>query len=325
MKKIFTILAAAVAAFCLASCSKEQTPDAQPSVQKTYPTVEISVDNIGGTIDDGVTTKAAKSAWLSGDKINIWFDEPVQKYGGSFSSRDVHFSPELVLTFNGSSWEPEFSDFFDASKLKENGKAIAIYENSNNLTGTFYFRFEEPGSSMIYNRYHPAAAATNHYMTPMIVSANEAYHYDSEEDKIVADLSAWEFLTKVQVLVTGLKQHPSYYILDLRNEDGADGNFYRLLGFTLSSTGIVYPYDYNTYAFGTAGGTLTEEGMAFYFYDAVSPGESKTYKFRIGMLMPPNAWTYGEAKFENKTINTSSSKITCIKIDKSKFGNSSLK
>lgn len=323
MKKIIFAFAAFAAAFSLVSCNKEQIESAQPSAQKGNPTVEISVGNMDGTIDDGIITKAAKTDWTEGDKINIWFDDlAAHKYGDSFPQYDEHFNPELVMTYNGSTWVSEFSSFFDSSKLKGSGRIRAIYESTNKLSDTFYYKFQRPGSSEIYDIYHPGVAYTNYYMTPMIVSANVSYQYDSEENKISANLSTWKFLTKVQVLVAGLKQPNSYYLLNMVNEDGADGNFYRLMGFQLGTNGAIYPYDYTTSSYGTAGGTLTDEGMAFYFYDAVNPGEAKTYKFRIGIYVPGNKnWSYGTATFENKTINTSDNKITCIKIDKSKFSN----
>lgn len=125
----------------------------------------------------------------------------------SFPQYDEHFNPELVMTYNGSTWVSEFSSFFDSSKLKASGRIRAIYESTNKLSDTFYYRYQNPGSSEIYDIYHP--------------------------------------------------------------------------------------------------------------------GEAKTYTFRVGMFMPSGngrgTWTYGTATFENKTINTSDNKITCIKIDKSKF------
>lgn len=123
----------------------------------------------------------------------------------SFPQYDEHFNLELVMTYNGSTWVSEFSSFFDSSKLKANGRVRAIYESTNKLSDTFYYRYQNPGSSEIYDIYHP--------------------------------------------------------------------------------------------------------------------GEAKTYKFRIGIYVPGSNWSYGTATFEDKTINTSDNKITCIKIDKSKFSN----
>ena len=69
MEKIYIFIAAAVAVFSIVSCSKEKIE--QPSAQKDNPSIEISVISIDGTIDDGITTKAAKTGWSAGDKINI--------------------------------------------------------------------------------------------------------------------------------------------------------------------------------------------------------------------------------------------------------------
>ncbi len=225
MKKIILAFAAFAAAFSLASCSKEQIANDQPS-HRSNPTVKITVNNMDGTVDDGITTKAAKTNWVEGDKINIWFDNSAaHKYGDSFPSRDVHFNPELILTYTGGSWVSNYSEFFDSSKLKASGRIRAIYESTNDFNKTFYFKFQNPLSTDIYDRYHPSAATGNRYMTPMIVAANANYQYDSEENTISANLNAWEFLTKVQILISGLSQTRSYYYLDAIQDAEADGAF----------------------------------------------------------------------------------------------------
>lgn len=317
MKKIHIFIAAAVAVFSIVSCSKEKIE--QPSAQKDNPSIEISVSSIDGTIDDGITTKAAKPGWSAGNKINIWFDSAAHEYGDSFSDFDDHFNPELILTFNGSAWTPEFSDFFDSSKLKSSGTVRAIYESTNDFVNTFHFKSQISASPQIYDRYYPSVAAPEHHMVPMIVSANTSYLFDSGENKISSEISSWEFLTKVQVLITGLTKDKSYYYLDAVQEGGADGAFYRLKGFQLCTDGGIYPYEYD-HAYGTGGGTLSDDGMAFYFYDAVYPGVSKTYKFKLEVFVPGAGWSSNTATFENKTISTSNNKITCIKINKSEFG-----
>lgn len=334
MKRITIIIAAICAAYALASCTKEALSSEPSTVLKKLPTVDIRIGDITGVIDDGVTTKAAKTGWAVGDKVNIWFDQASHKYGDEFPSRDEHFYPELIMTYNGSSWDSEFSSFFDPSKLKTNGPGWVrvLYESRNDIT-----KFSCTSSAYgvgLRDIFTPAVASANHYMTPMIVVASANYSYDAATERISASVTSWQFLTKIQVLVTGLAadkyKDESYYMMSLLDENAGGvapcGAFYRLQGFQLmSQVGGVDPYGYDTYTFGTGGGTKMEDGMAFYFYDTVNSGEQVNYTFRVSMFQPPRSWVNGSVTFENKTITTSPDKITCIRFDRTKLSNSMVK
>lgn len=326
MKKLF-YLAAVAAAFLFASCTKAEPESAVETVKK-FPTLDIAVSNFEGKVDDGVSTRAIKTGWVAGDKVNIWFDDGTYKYGTDFPSKDEHFYPELIMTYNGSTWDYEFSSFFDKTLLKtaRTGKLIAVYESRNDIRKTFYQPSTYVGSAELFGNYSTSVSATNSYMTPMIVYAYSLYTYDSDADKISASLEVWQFLTKIQIYITGLTMDESYYTLicqsDADNPD-AVGKLSRVQGLRLSSKGVVYPYGESS-SYGVGGGTMGTDGMAFYFSDAVSSGEAKNYKFRLGYLNG-RAWTYGYAQFDNKVITTSPTTLKCIKIDKSQFSNSLIK
>lgn len=325
MKKLF-YLAAVAAAFIFASCTKAEPESAVETVKK-YPTIDIAVGNFEGKVDDGVTTRAVKTGWVAGDKINIWFDGGTYKYGTDFPSKDEHFYPELIMTYNGSTWDYEFSSFFDKTLLKTatSGKLRAVFESRNDIRKTFYQPSKTAGE-LLYANYTTLISYANYYTTPMIVYAYSSYTYDSDADKISASVSSWQFMTKIQVYITGLTKDESYYTLvceDDKDNPDANGRFSRIQGIRLASDGVVYPYGENA-SFGVGGGTMGADGMAFYFSDAVSPGVAKNYKFRLGYFMGGKQWAYGYAQFDNKVITTSPTTLKCIKIDKSQFSNSSL-
>ena len=81
MKRIIIAFAAIAAAFSLVSCNKEQIE--APSTELK---LNIKVANLDGSAD----TKAVKTGWVAGDKLNIWFDET------------NYTNPDLVIKYDGS-------------------------------------------------------------------------------------------------------------------------------------------------------------------------------------------------------------------------------
>lgn len=86
MKRIIIAFAAIAAAFSLVSCNKEQIE--APSTELK---LNIKVANLDGSAD----TKAVKTAWVAGDKLNIWFDET------------NYTNPDLVIKYDGSEWKKD--------------------------------------------------------------------------------------------------------------------------------------------------------------------------------------------------------------------------
>ena len=89
MKKIIYLFAAA-ATLLAASCNKIETTEQEITPDAIQ--LNIKVANLTDTPD----TKAAKTGWVSGDKINIWFDDwnntkPVENH-----------IPDMVITYDGS-------------------------------------------------------------------------------------------------------------------------------------------------------------------------------------------------------------------------------
>lgn len=310
MKKLSMLFAAAVAAISILSCSKEE---ANKDTAKSNPKVEITVADL-----DGASTKAVKSGWEAGDIINIWFDFGPEKYKLSGDSCD-EFYPELVMTYDGLGWDCSFAAHFDKSKLQEKGVIKAVFECTNDIKDTFRYAFKEPGSEDIYCRFNPPIAAYHQYMTPMMVAARVEYTYDSVQDKVAANLTGWEFLTRIKVLVEGLTNHKSFYKLTTVKYDDGCAFLSSIKGFQLAPQDPDFKYEVSS-QYGTGGGRTTDEGVEFYFYDTDSAGKSADYHFMLGVYYPDmRCFLDYVYSVKGKTLNTSGDKLMTIRIDKTKF------
>ena len=69
MKKIYMILAAAVLAAAAASCQKNEI--AAPEVEQTPQSVKVNITVSSLTPD----TKAIKTGWENGDKLNVYLED----------------------------------------------------------------------------------------------------------------------------------------------------------------------------------------------------------------------------------------------------------
>ena len=122
MKRISIIIAAALAAMLSASCSKSIETPAAPS-----PGESIILDlNIAG-FDGAGDTKAVKTGWAAGDKLNLWFDD------WNYTAQANNPIPDLVITYDGSKWDARA--LAAGRSLKPSGKFSVVYEGFNNLSG----------------------------------------------------------------------------------------------------------------------------------------------------------------------------------------------
>ena len=112
MKRIIFLTVAAATLLLTASCQKTET-------DTTSDKVIVNI-NVAGLAPE---TKAVKTGWSEGDKINIWFnDVPAGHY--SYWKE----LPHLVLTYTAGAWTG--SDV-DVDLLSASGTFKAIYEASN--------------------------------------------------------------------------------------------------------------------------------------------------------------------------------------------------
>ena len=286
MKKLFLLLAG-TAMLSLLSCTKTMAP-AQGPVQ-----VQISV---AGLSPD---TKAIKTGWTDGDKINIWFGDAIWSV-----------LPQLVLTYSGGSWSA--SDV-DESLLSATGTFKAAYEGSNSLfeekiDNTYAFFPEGPtfkADGMQYDVYlrTPYMSCTKDEVT---------YTYDSVTRKLTASIDEWTIQTKVQVVVTGLTGKPYNYAMGCSELQCAYALYY-YDQFTMSNSGFI---SQPTSTGAWCGGVVNADGVAFNFQYARNGNVERDYIIYLYDIAGEKMYSYTK---ENGVLNTAADKCTGIKIPFSAF------
>lgn len=302
MKKILFFMAAA--AFCISSCSKTGIPDT--------PAEDVSLDDI--TLDftipcfGGPETKAVKSDWAEGDKIDIWFGMAYDAY------TEWDHLPDLVLTRVGSTWSPTFRSDFKASRLSSTYQQYMfyVYENYNNLD--IYAKWAE-------NLYYKYKSAVN-FGTTLIVGGKSSLTYNSTKKKITASLDNWMFATRIQFVVKGLDPAGTEWKLGIdANSPSNHANLLPCYGFQLWGPEIddfrpLIAYDprKGEYAVGQA----NEDGVAFYFHSSTMEGQSATYDFELSKTK----WGYSSFGTCSKTIKITvpENGMISLKMNKEDFG-----
>ena len=310
MKRISIIIAAAFAAMLSASCSKSIETPAAPS-----PGESIILDlNIAG-FDGAGDTKALKTGWAAGDKLNLWFDD------WNNTKKADNPTPDLVITYDGSKWTA--GALAAGRSLKSSGQFLAVYEGSNNLSGYshgyynggvwFYPDYEKLSSELDY--------AKTYFRQLSYFKTGVAYAYDG--NKLTATIADWETYSAFKVLVKGL--------------DPAKARDYILQTVDVTTPGTVkYPdaigaliINHNSSCptfsggssnnYGYQGGVPDADGVAFYYWDCKF--NNADIEFRLfergasGAFAKPGK----TAKFTGKTLVTDGKSVKGVAIDKSKF------
>ena len=278
MKKIITLIAA-MAAFVACSKVDVTAPDAGIAQNRE---IKFNI-NVGGF--DGPETKAVKTGWESGDKINIWFNSNDYK------------TPDLVMTYDGSAWS--YGELADTFEPETGQKFVAIYEGFNDLS-KYDYRDGFYASPFTYVGYN----------FPMIVASKGTYEYS--DDTITADLSTgWSFGTRLQVYVSGLDKNTEYVL--------SCPSLRPLKNFGPTASGLF------AFGKGTAGDVVTGvpygDGVAFYFLDNYDKsGMAADYKFTLTQYSAAGSVvSEGSYTANGKTLTIDSKKCQSIKISASKF------
>ena len=277
MKKIITLIAA-MAAFVACSKVDVTAPDAGIAQNRE---IKFNI-NVGGF--DGPETKAVKTGWESGDKINIWFNSNDYK------------TPDLVMTYDGSAWS--YGELADTFEPETGQNFVAIYEGFNDLS-KYDYRDGFYASPFTYVGYN----------FPMIVASEGTYEYS--DDTITADLSkGWSFGTMLQVYVSGLDKNTEYVL--------SCPSLRPLKSFGL--VGGVFAFGRGT-AGDVVTGVPYGDGVAFYFYDNYDKnGTAADYKFRLTQYSATGSVGFECSYTANgKTLTIDSKKCQSIKISASKF------
>ena len=304
MKKIIYLFAAA-ATLLAASCNKIETTEQEITPDAIQ--LNIKVANLTGTPD----TKAAKTGWVSGDKINIWFDN------WNFDEKADNHIPDMVITYDGSVWKVSSQVSGLSARLKANGKLTALFEGYNDLskyTYQYYIGCEW---------FHPAkvkpAIATYQevYKSPMVAYA-QGLSYSYSAGTITANLDNWNFYTMFKVLLKNDKSKLIYsaekYYLQVKN---ITTNEY---ASTKGAFVVMHHSNYPTISdgssnyYGFAAGVQEADGIAFYYISLSASSEDIQFTLYNGQDETVTTYTA-----TGKTVACNSKKCIGVAINYSKF------
>ena len=304
MKKIFYLLAAA-ATLLAASCNKIETTEQEITPDAIQ--LNIKVANLTDTPD----TKAAKTGWVSGDKINIWFDdwnntEPVENH-----------IPDMVITYDGSVWKVSSQVSGLSARLNANGKLTALFEGYNNLS-KYTYQYYGGGEWFYPATVTPAIANYSAvYNSPMVAYA-QGLSYSYSAGTITANLDNWNFNTMFKVLLKNdnskLIHSADKYYLQVKNI--TTGEYAGTKGAFVVMHHSNYPTisDGSSNYYGFAAGVEEADGIAFY-YTGLS-ANSADIQFTLYNGQDATITTYTAT---GKTVTCEGTKCTGVAINYSKF------
>ena len=205
-KRILLAVLALVAAFT--SCSKSEMPNNEQT-----DAIKLNITVAGLSTE----TKAVKSNWVNGDKLNLYFNG----WNEGATEENYQSQPDMILIYDGSKWEIQSQVSSLSTRLKNSGETFTVFwESTNNLMS---FTNEYDSYSVWYytpknnNQY---TSNENVYHTPMLVySAGIDYTFDGTT--LTANVSSWKFDdSKFKVLVktdlTTLKENANNFVLQVK-------------------------------------------------------------------------------------------------------------
>ena len=201
-KRILLAVLALVAAFT--SCSKSEMPNNEQT-----DAIKLNITVAGLSTE----TKAVKSNWVNGDKLNLYFNG----WNKDATEKNYQSQPDMILIYDGSKWEIQSQVSSLSTRLKNSGETFTVFwESTNNLMS---FTNEYDSYSVWY--YTPKNNNQDTvYHTPMLVySAGIDYTFDGTT--LTANVSSWDFRdSKFKVLVktdlTTLKENANNFVLQVK-------------------------------------------------------------------------------------------------------------
>ena len=206
-KRILLAVLALVAAFT--SCSKSEMPNNEQT-----DAIKLNITVAGLSTE----TKAVKSNWVNGDKLNLYFNG----WNEGATEENYQSQPDMILIYDGSKWEIQSQVSSLSTRLKNSGEKFTVFwESTNNLMSftneyylysVWYYNTPKNNNQYTYNE--------DVYHTPMLVySAGIDYTFDGTT--LTANVSSWKFDdSKFKVLVktdlTTLKENANNFVLQVK-------------------------------------------------------------------------------------------------------------
>ena len=249
-KRILLAVLALVAAFT--SCSKSEMPNNEQT-----DAIKLNITVAGLSTE----TKAVKSNWVNGDKLNLYFNG----WNKDATEENYQSQPDMILIYDGSKWEIQSQVSSLSTRLKNSGETFTVFwESTNNLMS---FTNEYDSYSVWY--YTPKKNNQDTvYHTPMLVySAGIDYTFDGTT--LTANVSSWDFRdSKFKVLVKTdlptLKENANNFVLQVKVGESS----YAVGRGPINVDRFQYVYYINTGGTNTIGmqGAVAEsDGLAFYY------------------------------------------------------------
>ena len=305
MKRISIIIASALAAMLSASCSKSIETPAAPSPGESI-ILDLSIAGFDGAGD----TKAKKTGWVAGDKLNLWFDDWNTEQANNPT-------PDLVITYDGTKWTA--GEIAAGRSLRAGGKFSVMYEGSNNLseyTPDFF------SISQFFRPHKELYAVGRVYFMPLVFEC-ERIDYTYADNKLSATISGWKTPTALKVLVKGLNPaEAKSYILQTADVTTPGTEMYPdcIGGIVVDVSdycptfGLLVPD-----SSGCMGGVPDADGVAFYYKSCDFTNADIEFRLFKKNASGDFEGTANAPKFTGKTLVTDDKKTIGIVIDKSKF------
>lgn len=300
MTKISTILIASFAAM-LSFSSCQKTP-----IKETASTEGIKINIHVAGIGSSPETRAAKTSWAAGDKLNLWFDD------WNYNEQKENHTPDLILTYNGSSWKG--GALAEGRSLKSNGKFLVVYEGYNDLSKyaySWYLNSEWFDPPRVNDNYDYKHCSSN----PLILCSLPLYSFS--DNTLTASINDWRFDTKFKVLIKNddgnMTGAANDYILQIHNI--TKNTYADCSGAFIIDPGETCPNlsrGASNYI-GKAGGVQESDGIAFY-YGYLSADSSDNIKFTLQKGRTKRSYTV-----TGKTVVCSGDKIINRAVNYSSF------
>ena len=253
-KRILLAVLALVAAFT--SCSKSEMPNNEQT-----DAIKLNITVAGLSTE----TKAVKSNWVNGDKLNLYFNG----WNEGATEENYQSQPDMILIYDGSKWEIQSQVSSLSTRLKNSGETFTVFWESTNNLMSFTNEYDS------YSVWYYTPKNKNQYTynqsvfhTPMLVySAGIDYTFDGTT--LTANVSSWDFRdSKFKVLVktdlTTLKENANNFVLQVKVGE----NSYAVGRGSIN----VDRYEYVNYintggcnTIGMQGAVVESDGLAFYY------------------------------------------------------------
>lgn len=255
-KRILLAVLALVAAFT--SCSKSEMPNNEQT-----DAIKLNITVAGLSTE----TKAVKSKWVNGDKLNLYFNG----WNKDATEENYQSQPDMILIYDGSKWEIQSQVSSLSTRLKNSGETFTVFwESTNNLMS---FTNEYDSYSVWYytpknNNQYTYNYNEDVYHTPMLVySAGIDYTFDGTT--LTANVSSWDFRdSKFKVLVKTdlptLKENANNFVLQVKVGESS----YAVGRGPINVDRSQYVNYINTggcNTIGMQGAVVESDGLAFYY------------------------------------------------------------